>query len=85
MDITLPPIVSERSAKSKFHIHLGRAFLCGPSVQGFVIDTLFHIGRSREEAATLWAAATTDPGPDGEKARQFIEQATAIRITIEAL
>jgi hypothetical protein len=58
--------------------------LFGPSVQDFVIDTLFEIGRSREEAATLWATATTDPGPDGEQARQLIEQATEIHITIEA-
>jgi hypothetical protein len=57
--------------------------LNGPSLRTFILDTLFHVGHTRDAAAALWETAMTDTGPAGERARQRIEQTTEIRITIE--
>jgi hypothetical protein len=66
----------------KVQFHHGNRQLFSPDVRAVVIDTLFGIGRSREDAAALWQTATTDPGPQGARARHLIEQATDISITV---
>jgi hypothetical protein len=70
---------------SHIEFHHGESLLFGPSVRTFVVDTLFEIGLEKEKAAALWTAATTDTGPDGDRARQFIERATNIGITIQQM
>ena len=62
----------------------GPSVLFGPSLRSHVVTTLFEIGRSADEAEKLWAAATTDTGPEGDAARRLIDQAAHIQITIEA-
>ena len=71
-------------AAPKVQFRHGRSLLFGSSVRARVIDTLFEIGRSADDAAALWTAATTDAGPHGDRARRVIELATDIRITVEA-
>jgi hypothetical protein len=66
----------------KVQYHLGRSLLFGPSVRALVLDTLFEIGRSTEQAAALWKAATTDTGSEGDRARSLVEQVTDIRVTV---
>ena len=39
---------------------------------------------STEQGTVLWTAATTDAGPEGDRARLLIEQVTDIRITVKA-
>ncbi|HTT80270.1 MAG TPA: hypothetical protein VMF86_11380 [Stellaceae bacterium] len=66
----------------KVQFHHGDRLLFGPDVRTIVTDTLFEIARSREDAAVLWQTATTDPGPQGARARRLIELATSISITV---
>jgi hypothetical protein len=70
-------------SKVKFEFTAGPTTLAGSSLRSFVVTTLFHIGRTMKEAERLWTEATGDPGPTGDEARQIIEKATDIRITIE--
>jgi hypothetical protein len=70
-------------ATFRVEIRHGRRLLFGPSVRAAVVDTLFEIGHSAEDAAALWTAATTATGPHGDRARRLIEEATDIRITVE--
>jgi len=73
--------MSSKPHPLKVQFHIGDHLLLGSNIHAFVTDTLFEIGRSPEEAAALWTAATTDPGPAGATARHLIEQATSISIT----
>jgi hypothetical protein len=67
----------------KVQYHHGRSLLFGPSVRKISVDALFETGRTTEQAAALWTAATTDTGPVGDRARALIKVVTDIEITIE--
>lgn len=57
-----------KPAVPKVQLRYGRSLLFGPSVRALVIDTLFEVGRSTEQATALWTAATTDTSPEGDRA-----------------
>jgi hypothetical protein len=75
--------MSDPRLKLRFAFTTGPTVVIGPSLRASVVSTLFHIGYTMEQAKGLWRDATTDIGPDGDGARQLIEQATDIAITIE--
>ena len=65
-----------------YEFHLGRRQLHGPFVRGFVIDAFCEAGCQMDEVIKIWHAATADPGPDGDQARQLIERMTGVRIAL---
>jgi hypothetical protein len=80
---SLVPMTS-KPPTSRIEFRRGPSLLLGPSsIRTHVIDTLFHIGHTRDDAAALWTAATTDPGAHGDRARQLIGRATEIQIIVD--
>jgi hypothetical protein len=71
---------TEKCLSSEADLYLGQTLLFVPVARSHILDALMKLGCATEDAARVWTAATTEPGPDGDRARLMIERATNIQI-----